>query len=146
MEMPGAHPRWGIEFDWLAVDDRRQVALLTSAGHGPVPLAVLLNVRLVDDARDTVERLPTIGEAVDTTPADGDHTDWLRSARQGFFAYDWNLWPGPYRRHATPTVPVLLDQLPADVRRAAELVRLSPDFLGEGDIMVPYVEPPGRTN
>jgi hypothetical protein len=61
METPEAHPRWGIEFDWLAVDDQQQVALFTSAGYGAVPEAVLRNVALVDEAIDAVAQLPTTG-------------------------------------------------------------------------------------
>jgi hypothetical protein len=30
--MAREHPRWGIEFDWLAVDSQHQVAMFTSAG------------------------------------------------------------------------------------------------------------------
>ena len=54
MEMPRAHPRWGIEFDWLAVDSRGQVALFTSAGYGAVPEAVLRNVPGVDEASQAI--------------------------------------------------------------------------------------------
>lgn len=142
MEMPGAHPRWGIEFDWLAVDSQQQVALFTSAGYGAVPEAVLRNVPLVDDAMEALEQLPTTGMATKVSvPGNGDYSDWLRAGAQGFFAYDWTIWSGPYKRLASPTIPILLKHLPAPIRKAAELVNLTLNFSHQAAITVPYVEP-----
>lgn len=142
MEMPSAHPRWGIEFDWLAVDSHRQVALFTSAGHGAVPEAVLGNVPLVDRAVDAIAQLPAIGKATEVClPDDGDYSTWLTTAQQGFFTYDWALWRGPYKRLAIPTVPIILEQLPTPIRQAAELVNFSPHFANEAAIAFPHVEP-----
>jgi hypothetical protein len=46
----------------------------------------------------------------------------MEMARRGLFAYDWKHWSGPYRRAATPSMPVLVTQLPADLREAASIV------------------------
>jgi hypothetical protein len=141
MEMPGAHPRWGIEFDWLAVDRQQQVAVFTSSGHGGVPEAVLRNVPLVDDAMKMVEQLPTTGTATKVfVPDSGDYSYSLGMSAQGFFTYEWTLWHGPYERLACPTIPMLLKHLPPPVREAAELVDLALDFCHLPVIAVPYVE------
>jgi hypothetical protein len=142
MEMPRAHPRWGIEFDWLAVDSQQQVALLSSAGYGPVPETVLRNVPLVDHALHAIAQLPAVGKTTDVClPSDGDYTYWLTAGQRGLFAYDFRLWHGPYKRLAIPTAPIILEQLPTPIRQAAELVNLSPDFSNEPAIAIPYVEP-----
>jgi hypothetical protein len=36
-----SHPRPGFELDWLAVDLNGHVALLSSGGHGPIPLVMV---------------------------------------------------------------------------------------------------------
>ena len=64
--------------------------------------------------------MPEIGEATGHLP--GRIDDWLETARRGLFAYDWQHWSGPYRRAATPSMPVLVTQLPADLREAASIV------------------------
>jgi hypothetical protein len=142
MEMPRAHPRWGIEFDWLAVDSQQQVALFTSAGYGAVPETVLRNVPLVDRAVDAIAQLPAVGKAAEVClPDDGDYSSWLTTAQRGFFTYDWTIWHGPYKRLAIPTAPIVLEQLPTPIRQAAELVNFSSHFSSEAAIATPYVEP-----
>jgi hypothetical protein len=74
MEMPRAHPRWGIEFDWLGVDPGGHVAVFTTGGYGPVPENVNLQLDDVDRALEHVRGLPVIGEAGQIiTPADGNY-------------------------------------------------------------------------
>ncbi|GAB3455353.1 hypothetical protein [Actinophytocola sediminis] len=142
MEMPSTHPRWGIEFDWLAVDSQQQVALFTSAGYGAVPETVLRNVSLVDRAVDAIAQLPAVGKATEVClPGDGDYSSWLTTAQRGFFTYDWTLWHGPYQRLAIPTVPIILEQLPTPIRQAAELVNFTPRFPNEAAITIPCFEP-----
>jgi hypothetical protein len=84
MEMPRAHPRWGIEFDWLGVDQRGHVALFTTAGHGPVPENVNLHLNDVDHAIERLRRLPVIGEAdhIVKQASDRNYTDWYAYSAQ----------------------------------------------------------------
>src|SRR5260370_34771393 len=58
VQMPRAHPRWGIEFDWLGVDRQGHVAVFTTAGYGPVPADVNQHAADVDAALDPVRGLP----------------------------------------------------------------------------------------
>jgi hypothetical protein len=90
------HPQFGIEFDCLAVDPENRVALLSSAGYGPVPKAVLAHVGEVDNAVETILRWPSRGEFVSEADVTGDCTDWFEIAARGLYAYDFRVWDGPY--------------------------------------------------
>jgi hypothetical protein len=131
---PYEHPRWGTEFDWLAVDSVGCVALLSSAGYGPVPHNVAQQEDLVDAAVDEAEHLPTVGAAIEMVARQptGDHSDWYQAAARGFYAYDWTVWDGPYERLAVPTRPVHAAELPPSVREAAQLIRFSITFAEAG--------------
>ena len=54
-------PLWGWERDFLAVDEVGSVALLSSAGYGPMPQSVLENRPIVESRRETayLMRSPT---------------------------------------------------------------------------------------
>ena len=120
----GALPK-GEEFDWFAVDARGCVGHFSTAGFGPLPSRLL--ERLDGGRRDAVWNLgarilalPVIGTA--TVHLRGERGDWLAQARRGLFSYDWRHWKGPYRRAATPDLPVLLEDLPSDIRELLGLV------------------------
>lgn len=113
--------------------------MFTSAGYGAVPEAVLRNVSLVDRAVDAIARLPVIGKAAEVClPDDGDFSSWLTTAQRGFFTYDWTIWHGPYKRLASPSVPIILEQLPTPIRQAAELVTYSPHFFNEAAVDISW--------
>ena len=144
MQLPHAHPRWGIEFDWLGVDDQGHVAVFTTAGYGPVPEDVNQHLADVDAALDRVRELPVTGSAGDIVqrPAGGDYSDWHAYSAKGFYAYDWQVWHGPYQRLSSPTVPVSISQLPAGLRATAHFAEFPVSFADEPEITVEYVEPP----
>ncbi|MBO0884322.1 MAG: hypothetical protein J2P17_29135 [Mycobacterium sp.] len=92
--------------------------------------------------KHVIAQLPAIGMATELSlPGDGDYSDWLTASDRGFFVYDWQLWKGPYKRYAVPTVPIIGEQLPPPVREVAELVNLPSDFSAERTLTFPYVEP-----
>lgn len=130
MDRSWEHPRWGIEFDWLATDTLGNVALLSSAGYGAVPPVVTQHVDDVDAAVDIVNQLPAIGTATDiiTPQSGGNYSDWHQAAARGFYAYDWNQSHGPYQRLASPTKPISIDELPSPARSAAQLIKISIPF------------------
>jgi hypothetical protein len=66
--------------------------------------------------------LPVVGQATGHLP--GRIDDWLELARRGLFGFDWQHWSGPYRRAATPSVPVGVAALPAELQRLVRLVEL----------------------
>ncbi|MEV4261705.1 hypothetical protein [Kribbella sp. NPDC049584] len=68
---------WGWEWDFLAVDKTGQVAVLSSAGYGPIPPAVLAGRASVERAMDELARLPATTNAVPANPdRDGNYSDW----------------------------------------------------------------------
>ena len=106
------HPRFGTEFDWLAVDPENHIALLSSAGYGPVPKAVLDHAEEVDKAVETIREWPVLGEPVREAEGEGDYTDWFEVAARGVYAYDFQVWRGPYRRLACPKHPLSIGDIP----------------------------------
>jgi hypothetical protein len=137
--MPYAHPRWGLEFDWLAADRDRRVARFSSSGYGPVPASVLERVADIDAAVELTDYLPVIGLAIEV-PAElsGDYGAWMLMSSRGLYAYDWFGHHGPYRRIAVPTVPLRTVDLPARLLDAVELVALPLSFAEAVDISFPY--------
>ena len=118
----------GVEFDWFAVDAVGHVGHFSTAGYGPVPLPVLdrLDAARTDELWSLCERLlelPVIGGATGELP--GQIDDWVELARRGLFGFDWQHWSGPYRRAATPSTPVGVATLPADLQRLVRLVEWS---------------------
>ena len=117
----------GGEFDWFAVDAAGHVGHFSTAGYGPVPLPVLdrLDAAQQDEVWALGERLlelPVVGPAGGHLP--GRIDDWLELARRGLFGFDWQHWSGPYRRAATPGVPIGVVALPAELQRLVRLVEL----------------------
>jgi hypothetical protein len=137
------HPRWGIEFDWLATDTLGSVALLSSAGYGVVPPVVIQHVDQVDDAVDIIGQLPATGAATDViTPTGGDYSDWHQAAARGLYAYDWHQSHGPYQRLASPTKPISIDELPPSVKAAAQLIKISVPFSTADSITIDLLTDP----
>lgn len=117
----------GREFDWFAVDAGDNVGHFSTAGYGAVPLTILsrLDATQMDELWTLGEqllKLPVVGEATGHLP--GRIDDWLEFARRGFFGFDWQHWTGPYRRAATPSVPVSVEALPIELQRMVRLIEL----------------------
>jgi hypothetical protein len=120
------------------VDGEGHVGHFATAGFGPIPAVVLARLDELRELDELVLALPVIGEATGHLP--GRIDDWLEMARRGLFAFDWQHWSGPYRRAATPSVPVRITELRSPlvelVRavewpgvRLAELLSLRPEQL-----------------
>jgi hypothetical protein len=58
MQMPRAHPRWGIEFYWLGVDREGHVAAFTTGQVRPASCRLSPALRRSDAALEQVEELP----------------------------------------------------------------------------------------
>src|SRR5438094_7486331 len=138
------HPRPGEEVDWLAVDRNGRVGLFSSAGYGPVPVSVAAQLDRVERAVGKVNSLAVVGTAVDVPANDSNYSFWIDPARRGIFGYDWGpVASEPYARIATPSRPIVIDEIAErDVAVAALLVRLPLDFeaspqIGVADRQVP---------
>ena len=131
------HPLWGREFDWLGIDRRGRVAVFTNAGYGPLPEIVHERVADVDAALERASELPIIGSAGNVEdPGSSDYSFWYSYSAKGFYAYDWRVWGGPYRRLSSPTVPVSIDWLPDQLQAVARLAVFPVDFADESEITI----------
>lgn len=95
----------GTELDWFARDSEGFVALMSSAGYGPIPDCVF---EQFDQQRQIEEFLA--GLAGQRRMAEWDqmvHSLPISCV----FVYDWKLWDGPYRRRGLPSVPRQLERL-----------------------------------
>ncbi|WUJ68530.1 hypothetical protein OG809_25890 [Kribbella soli] len=120
---------WGREWDFLAVDQCGQVAVLSTAGYGPIPPAVLAARETVERAIDDLMRQPVITSAVPTDPdRSGNYSDWYAVSARGFYAFDWHVWHGPYEPIATPADPLHVEHLPDVLRSACGLLRIPQSF------------------
>lgn len=135
-------PLWGVEWDFLAVDAAGAVALLSSAGYGPIPARVLEHRALVERAVSEIADLPMVGAALDRRDSDdrsGDYSDWFRMSERGLFGFDWRVHHGPYRLVSQPTEVVEFSKLSPTIREAAALLTF-PTRFGEGTDISLFVE------
>ena len=100
-----------MDFAWVATDRDGHVAWLVTCGSAVVP-------KWVDDAADDydlveewLKALPQRG-AFSTSEAPGNIEGWRTAARSGVFAYDWDVYSGPYRAIAVPATPGVVADLP----------------------------------
>jgi hypothetical protein len=93
----------GIELDWVAVDSDGFVALISSAGSGPVPDDVFERYEGQSQVVDVLEKLAGLTGSMDWLL----HVDRLSAA--GVFAYDCKDCSPPYRRLATPSEPKTIE-------------------------------------
>ncbi|MCA8954339.1 MAG: hypothetical protein KDE27_32825 [Planctomycetes bacterium] len=102
----------GWDVEWVAVDAQDRIAIFTTAGDGPIPRAQLARWAEFSTVAARLLALPETGghELLVTLPRPDD---FVRFARQGYFAYDWDWSRGGlrprYRLQARPLVPRLVD-------------------------------------
>ena len=136
-ELPRDHPLRGREFDWLGIDRDGRVAVFSNAGYGPLPETVNERLADVDAALERAGELPVIGSAGNLeSSGGGDCSFWYSYSAKGFYAYDWRVWGGPYRRLSSPTVPISIDRLPDQLQAAARLAVFPVDFADEPEITI----------
>ena len=136
-ELPRDHPLWGREFDWLGIDRHGHVAVFSNAGYGPLPETVDERLADVDAALERADELAAIGSAANIeNSGDGDHSFWYSYSAKGFYAYDWRVWGGPYRRLSSPTVPISIDRLPDQLQAVARLAVFPMDFADAPEISI----------
>lgn len=81
----------GFEFDWFALDKNNNIALVSTAGYGSIPDAVLgeyLEYKKITESLDT--------------PNWGSKDVWEDYADYGLFVFDWKLYNGPYIKITEP--------------------------------------------
>jgi hypothetical protein len=122
------------DFEWYAIDRKGQLALLTSAGFGPVPMLVFRSKGAYYRAADYFRSLPVRGGHVLLASGPYDWSSCTKAAERGLFVYDWNAAAGqyvpayPYKIMARPEDPLTLSDLPADLQSWVSLVRFDIEF------------------
>ena len=117
-------PLAGMDFSWLAVDADGHVAWLVTFGSAVVPKWVEAQRGDFADAEAALARLPETGDcsARETSPS---IEQWLDVARRGVFAFDWDVYRGPYRLLAAPTHPLNIEALPPELAGLARRTRFT---------------------
>ena len=119
-------PIRGMDFSWLAVDVDDHVAWLVTFGSAVVPRWAEQDADAFQDMESLLARLPKRG-AVEMTDSSSFAREWKAAAEGGVFAYDWDVFSGPYKLIARPQSPVKLSDLPsalADLARLPELLEV----------------------
>jgi hypothetical protein len=112
----GARPSYDL--DWYGVDQFGCIALLTSAGFGPVPKPVFRNMEHYLEVQHYFETLPFRCECDVLVAGRGQIKSWQEAARRGLFAYDYQhqleRWPqvALYSAMARPRDALLSVELP----------------------------------
>ena len=133
-------PLWGIEWDFLAVDATGSVALLSSAGYGPIPARVLAlsgrsSSALSREGPRCPSRRRSRGRSEGPEQPFGRllrlvHDERARTLRRT----TWRVHHGPYRLVSAPTVALEVSALGRTIREAANLVALPLRFAAASEL------------
>lgn len=117
-------PLNGIDFSWVALDREDHVAWLVTFGSAVVPRWVEERVSDFEEVEVVLAALPERGACA---ASDTSHhvQEWLAVARRGVFAYDWEVYSGPYRAVAVPEAPLKVDDLPPVLAALARRTRFA---------------------
>lgn len=122
---------YGLDLNWYAIDSGGRVGQFT-AGYAPIPAAVFTDEALLQIAGAFFERnaerttSSLSDEAVRMRRLDrADFSISLAEARTGVFVFGETGKQGAatYALEAIPAEPVLVHELPLEVRRAVSLVQ-----------------------
>jgi hypothetical protein len=114
----------GIEYDWVASDGEGYVGFFSTAGGGYAPSEFLRDTDSHDRAIEAIGALKArTSVAFLRAPAKGDLATWTRMAERGLFAFDADVFGGPYKLVAAPAIPVQIHELPASAVQVARSLR-----------------------
>ncbi|MGW0364407.1 hypothetical protein [Streptomyces sp. NPDC002990] len=136
-----AHPRWGLQFHWWAVDPFSRVGLFYSA-FGPVPSAANAHEQTLDEATAWAKtRHP---EWFDAHCGEDDCPSYcVVELVRAPYLFTWDEEHDErYARCGVPTQPLLVSELPAAVAAAVRLVEVNFPFDQAAQINLAY--PGGR--
>jgi hypothetical protein len=104
------HPYIGFEFDWIATDKNGDLAIISTAGFGPIPEVSLIWHDLLSEFPERIFKLPVIGSCrIIGEP--GYCLDWKNYAERGFYAYDWNDMKECYDLMGLPGMPIRIEDI-----------------------------------
>lgn len=111
----------GSEFDWLACDGEGHVGFFSTAGGGYAPDEFLRYIDSFDAAIEAILTVAPRTRAICALQLRPELVNtWQAMAERGVFAFDSDLFGGPYKLIASPTAPIRVDELPD---QAADVVR-----------------------
>jgi hypothetical protein len=123
-----------IDFVWLASDPDGQLAAMITAGCGPMPDALLAAFEELPNLEGRMCDLPRIAEAILLVDVPNP-ASYRELSEKGLFVYDWTDIHRSKSQHidayelvARPSVTLRLDELPPDLRAAADYGPLHTSF------------------
>src|SRR5262245_50126960 len=113
----------GVDCAWLASDQAGQLGMFITAGHGPIPEAVLAGD--FGDVEDLALRLPISSKATVLKKVPRPDS-FLAMAERGFYVFDWSNVDrsdaaalDAYELVAVPDRPAAIGSLPRQLQNAA---------------------------
>jgi hypothetical protein len=140
----GRHP--ASDFEWYAIDRHGAIAFLTTAGFGVIPRCVFRSKEDYWRCRRYFQQLPARCDHARHVTENGDLSSWIEMAHRGMFGYDWTDNAGqyitdePYRLIASPAVPLMIDEVPPNVRAWLEPIRFASLAFAQAELLHPERE------
>ncbi|MEU1087297.1 hypothetical protein ACFYPN_25610 [Streptomyces sp. NPDC005576] len=139
-----AHPRWGLQFHWWAVDPSGEVGLFYSA-FGPVPTAAHAHGAAMDEAtaRARAWHPEWFDRVCHDEPEECPQTHCPVALDRGPYLFTWDEETDDrYTRFGVPKKPLRAVDMPRTLAEAALLV--ATDFVFERAVRVDLRRPAGR--
>jgi hypothetical protein len=115
----------GLEYDWIACDGAGCVGFFTTAGGGYAPAEFLSDTDVHDRAIEAIGAMQLRTSVLLRASEEGDLTPWTRMAERGLFAFDADVFGGPYRLIAAPAIPLQVHELPDYAAQVARQLRFT---------------------
>jgi len=128
MEILEDHSHLGLEFDWMGVDDLGRLGYFSTAGRGPIPKPVSTESAYWESIFEKVMKLKEVSNHELLHTWDGDIGDWVKIAKRGIFAFDWNFEKDIYELVAHPSHPTNIETIDFDSKDKIMDVRLKTCF------------------
>jgi hypothetical protein len=106
------------ELSWYAIDADGCIAVLSTAGSGPIPKAAVADKDVYFRVDDWFSELAPSYTAEVVNCGTADLSSWEEEARRGLYSFDYKQKPAhEYRLIARPIEPRRVSGLPPDIQR-----------------------------
>jgi hypothetical protein len=94
----------GIEFDFLAADMYDSIAIISTAGFGPIPNFIMEHIKIYrnNSIYTYIESLNKITEAEIEIRTEHIVNEWVMAAERGIYVFDWSDRLEAYVRQMRP--------------------------------------------
>ena len=107
-----------VDYAWIAVDAKGQLAAFITAGEGQVPYEVFEQDVITPEAIEhAILEMPVIsGVIMNICLLHADLSSYIHLCQRGFFVYDWTgddtrPYPTKYQLVASPSKPISTQQI-----------------------------------